>query len=139
YIILQSVVILWIFRDFDKTPTLSSHPSGQSVDNLVDKITDQLRDSPQSHQTARQALVRDGFRCVVTKAYDVSAAAGNVKMRQTAGKEGAPTAVTQCAHIFPETSGSDEEIYAASLFGQYLTASATTIPAGTRWCQHTLT
>ncbi|KAI6098033.1 hypothetical protein EDD17DRAFT_1749693 [Pisolithus thermaeus] len=98
--------------------TLSSHSSLESVDNLVDKITNELQEAPQNHHTAQiRALARDGFRCVVTKAYDMFAAEDNAKLRQTIEKEGASTAVTDCTYVFPLSPGSDsEEMYAASVW-----------------------
>ncbi|KAI6117895.1 hypothetical protein EV401DRAFT_2072190 [Pisolithus croceorrhizus] len=97
--------------------TLSSHSSRGSVDNLVDKITNELQEAPQNHHTAKmRALARDGFRCVVTKAYDIFTTVDDVKFRQTIEKEGASTTVTDCAYIFPMSPGSDEETYAASVW-----------------------
>ncbi|KAI6033302.1 hypothetical protein EDC04DRAFT_2213793 [Pisolithus marmoratus] len=53
------------------TPTALSHPSPPSFDGLTEMIESMLQAPPQSHQTAKKhALVRDGFRCAVTKVYD---------------------------------------------------------------------
>lgn len=84
----------------------------------MDKITNELQEAPQNHHTAQiRALARDGFRCVVTKAYDMFAAEDNAKLRQTIEKEGASTAVTDCTYVFPLSPGSDsEEMYAASVW-----------------------
>ncbi|KAI6016657.1 hypothetical protein BKA83DRAFT_4333821 [Pisolithus microcarpus] len=104
------------------TPAPSSHPSRRSVDDLVAKIKDELKDAPQNHQTAKKkALIRDGFKCVVTKVYDRRTAEENQGMG-LAVINGMRSAPTECAHIFPEsinsgvTPGSKKEDYAATIW-----------------------
>ncbi|KAI5999985.1 hypothetical protein EDD15DRAFT_2362515 [Pisolithus albus] len=106
----------------ETTPVPSSHSSRLSVDNPVDKIGDELKEVPQNHETAKKlALIRDGFRCVVTKVYDTHMAWSDRTLRQ-AVTDGAPVAITQCAHIFPESinpntaSDSNREDYAATVW-----------------------
>ncbi|KAI5993318.1 hypothetical protein EDD15DRAFT_2439690, partial [Pisolithus albus] len=90
-----------------RTPMPSSHPSRQSVDDLVAKVEDELKDAPQNHQKAKKlALIRDGFQCVVTKAYDREIVYNNRRLQQ-AVLDGADAKYTECAHIFPESISSE--------------------------------
>ncbi|KAI5987633.1 hypothetical protein EDD15DRAFT_2371994 [Pisolithus albus] len=104
------------------TPAPSSHPSRRSVDDLVAKIKEELKDAPPNHQTAKKnALIRDGFQCVVTTMYDINVVENSSKYERIA-KSGCGSGSTECAHIFPEsinsdtTSGSKNEDYAASVW-----------------------
>ncbi|KAI5999981.1 hypothetical protein EDD15DRAFT_2362512 [Pisolithus albus] len=106
----------------ETTPVTSSHSSRRSVENLVDKILDELKEAPQNHETAKKlALIRDGFQCVVTKVYDRNIVMDN-KPLQEITMAGAPVGSTQCAHIFPESinpnnaSDSNKEDYAATVW-----------------------
>ncbi|KAI5992157.1 hypothetical protein EDD15DRAFT_2168442 [Pisolithus albus] len=94
---------LFMFNKGD-TPEPSSHPSRQSVDDLVAKIKDEFEDAPQNHSTARRKV--HGFQCVVTKAYDREIMYENKAVRQ-AVYGGAGVELTHCAHIIPESINSD--------------------------------
>ncbi|KAI5988537.1 hypothetical protein EDD15DRAFT_2579972 [Pisolithus albus] len=105
------------------TPAPSYPPSRRSADDLVERIKGELMDAPQNHQTAtKKALIRDGFKCVVTKAIDLTMIKSSLALQQ-ASRNGAPVAITECAHIFPEsinsgvTHGSKKEDYAATVWG----------------------
>ncbi|KAI5999983.1 hypothetical protein EDD15DRAFT_2362514 [Pisolithus albus] len=107
------------------TPAPSSHPSRRSVDDLVAKIKDELKDAAQNHQTAKKnALIRDGFRCVVTQMYDFKLVKESAALER-AVKGGAPAGSTECAHIFPEcinsntSSGSKKEDYATTVLDHF--------------------
>ena len=60
--------------------------------------------------------MRDGFRCVVTKAYDAHIVKVNKELEELAVSSGVWPEATYCAHIFPEstnaniTPGSDEVV-----------------------------
>ena len=47
--------------------------------------------------------MRDGFQCVVTKAYDSHIAMANEELKGIVKNGGIRPAVTHCAHIFPES------------------------------------
>ncbi|KAI6012947.1 hypothetical protein PISMIDRAFT_19565 [Pisolithus microcarpus 441] len=101
-----------------RTPMPSSHPSRLSVDDLVAKVEDELKDAPQNHQKAKKlALIRDGFQCVVTKVYDRRTMYDNRTLQQ-AVLDGADAKCTECAHIFPESISSEitPENYAATVW-----------------------
>ena len=101
-------------------PTPSNHASRPSFDTLADMINDTLEESPQSHAEAKkhvglvlfslsrnsrsshpgQALIRDGYRCVVTKSYDIASVMKIRELKQTVDSD--PSAQgdsTHCAHI----------------------------------------
>ena len=56
------------------------------------------------------ALVRDGFRCVISGLYDATSVRHNkeleleLELERTAG---AAVCVTECAHVFPESTNVD--------------------------------
>ena len=79
-----------------------------------------------------QALIRDGYRCVVTKKYDASSVRQIRELRDMVVSDGpnsARTERTQCAHIFSESTnlniapGSDKVCPPSkiSLFAQPIT------------------
>ncbi|KAF9555090.1 hypothetical protein CPC08DRAFT_592999, partial [Agrocybe pediades] len=89
-----------------------SRPSFRTLDDM---ITEYLEDAPESHFTARKkvrsscALVRDGFRCLVSGVYDHLMLKNN---RELSTKFYAQTpqperTITKCAHIFPEPMNRD--------------------------------
>ena len=111
-------------------PTPSNHASRPSFDTLADMINDTLEESPQSHAEAKkhvglvlfslsrnsrsshpgQALIRDGYRCVVTKSYDIASVMKIRELKQTVDSD--PSAQgdsTYCAHIFSESTNSNIE------------------------------
>ncbi|KAI6038610.1 hypothetical protein EDC04DRAFT_2693017 [Pisolithus marmoratus] len=96
-------------------------PSRRSFYRVLDKIT--RVGIPHNHDTAKKhALTRDGFKCVVTKLYDGSAAWRKSELRSIIEEAKVRTAVTQCAHILPRSimanipSGSDEEKCATTVW-----------------------
>ncbi|KAK7037503.1 hypothetical protein VNI00_010995 [Paramarasmius palmivorus] len=115
--------INYFIRPFKKfkgrTPASSSRPSRPSFDkstkkNLLDKITE----APKDHKEAkRQALIRDGFRCVATGMYDSKA----LQVPELAEERKANLINTECAHIVPQSTyfnvstDSDKRDYSASV------------------------
>ena len=94
---------------------------------MADMINDTLMEAPQSHADAKknvslipsytyslidtsQALIRDGFRCVVTGKYDAASYRQNRELREMVSSDPSLTrAATQCAHIFAESTNSSIE------------------------------
>ncbi|TFK66209.1 hypothetical protein BDN72DRAFT_844621 [Pluteus cervinus] len=94
--------------------------SRPSFDTMADMIGDFLAPATQSHASAkRRALVRDGFRCVVTKAYDADVLKANSELRGQVGNN-VEAWKTQCCHIFDESINvgidvdADKRAYAAA-------------------------
>ena len=60
-----------------------------------------------------KALVRDGFRCVLTGDYNYLSPDQSTELDQEVMDSGAATSATECAHIFPQsiaiTSGFDDK------------------------------
>ncbi|KAG6837467.1 hypothetical protein H0H93_009010 [Arthromyces matolae] len=83
-----------------RTPYQSKQPSRPSYVNLQEAIQATLTQAPQSHTAAKQnALLRDGYRCVVTGVFD--AGVKNIaNWRDIVGKGW--VVHTECAHIIPE-------------------------------------
>ncbi|KIL65195.1 hypothetical protein M378DRAFT_24205 [Amanita muscaria Koide BX008] len=85
-----------------RTPAQSSHRSRRSFGNVEDLVATKLEEASHSHQTAKiKALVRDGFKCVVSGAYDVTSA---LKCAELMQKVQGNLAGTVCVHIFPEST-----------------------------------
>ncbi|KAF9555074.1 hypothetical protein CPC08DRAFT_781926, partial [Agrocybe pediades] len=116
----------------------SSPMSRPSFDTLDDMMTAYLTGdaTPESFTTAKRkvgasyhkerlpALVRDGFRCVISGSYDSDALDANEQLRnQRLAQKPLPRRVyTECVHIFPASvnqdipPGSDENIQASMLW-----------------------
>jgi hypothetical protein len=123
----ESFLIRFI-RPFKKnkgrTPTPSDHPSRPSFDKVKADLKAMIKEAPKDHREAKtQALVRDGYRCVVTGKYDVLAETESLvdlEVILTAG-----SVHTELAHILPEStyfnvsgaraSSPDKKDYAASV------------------------
>ena len=113
-----------------RTPTPSQHPSRPSFDDTQEVLKFLLKETPKNHATAKakvpyfstrsirtqpnlhllQALMRDGYRCILTGAYDHNIA---LAMPQLVPPGTTRFTVTEAAHIFPEStnmgiSGADE-------------------------------
>ncbi|KAF8415091.1 hypothetical protein L210DRAFT_3588019 [Boletus edulis BED1] len=93
---------LWFIIPFKKsrgrTPTPSSHPSRRSFDNVKVNLKEIMREAPRDHRGAKdQALIRDGYKCVVTGIYDAMA-----EVDDTTAMDG--TVHTELAHILPEST-----------------------------------
>ncbi|KAF8427200.1 hypothetical protein L210DRAFT_3565195 [Boletus edulis BED1] len=82
-----------------RTPaTPSNHSSRRSFDNVKVNLKEIMREAPRDHRGAKaQALIRDGYKCVVTGIYDAMAEVDN-----TTAMDG--TVHTELAHILPEST-----------------------------------
>ncbi|KXN84498.1 hypothetical protein AN958_12410 [Leucoagaricus sp. SymC.cos] len=92
-------------------PTPPNHPSRPSFDRIQDMIDATLQEAPQSHAQAKKyALVRDGYRCVVTGKYDTHSVKMIQELKEMVDLD--PSArgeSTQCAHIFSKSTNSSIE------------------------------
>ncbi|KIJ55227.1 hypothetical protein M422DRAFT_23837 [Sphaerobolus stellatus SS14] len=101
----------------------SNHSSLASFDTIADMTKDLLEEAPQNLSNAKKrALVRDGFRCLITGRVDENYALKNHELLQKVTCEKLRTAYTQCAHIISEfissgiTEGSDKSQCAATVW-----------------------
>ncbi|KAJ8699164.1 hypothetical protein PTI98_002312 [Pleurotus ostreatus] len=84
---LGEAFIVWFVRPFKKykgqTPDSSLHPSRpSSVDEDAAALKTSIQEAPRDHSAAkRHALVRDGYRCLITRRYD-RAAENNLILRR---------------------------------------------------------
>lgn len=106
-----------------RIPTPSSHASRPSFDRLADMVKAAMEETPSSHGSAkRKALVRDGFRCVVTGRYDHATYRQSEEIRVEADAKNASIMPTECAHILDEStnfnikSKPDKEEYASTVW-----------------------
>ncbi|KAH9846326.1 hypothetical protein C2E23DRAFT_744329 [Lenzites betulinus] len=77
----------------------SDHPSRPSFDQVLERYKALLEHTPRDYSTARkQALLRDGFRCMVTRAV-------SVRHPQLWSESEGPLQGLECCHIFPEALG----------------------------------
>ncbi|KAJ7744357.1 hypothetical protein B0H16DRAFT_1889651 [Mycena metata] len=120
-----------LFRVFyartDRTPTPSSHPSRPSQDqhkaDVLKEMDEAAREQQQnkdkeragrSHAQAKaDALVRDGYKCVITGLYDQVTLNNDPKVKAKATAEGTRNVDTEVAHLFSESAQTHAE-YAAS-------------------------
>ncbi|KAF8905958.1 hypothetical protein CPB84DRAFT_1813942 [Gymnopilus junonius] len=93
-------------------PTPSNHASRPSFDTISDMINDTLIEAPQSHADAKKlvALIRDGYRCVVTGKYDANSVTIVRELRERITQDSSlRREATECAHIFAESTNSSIE------------------------------
>jgi hypothetical protein len=95
---------------------------------MADMINDTLTVAPQSHSTAKkkvghvfsfqesslirsdQALIRDGYRCVVTGKYDTRSVLEIRELKEMLESDlSLKMERTQCVHIFAESTNADIE------------------------------
>ncbi|THH28676.1 hypothetical protein EUX98_g5526 [Antrodiella citrinella] len=94
---IQTYLIRAFKKHRGRTPGPSRHPSEPEFEFTKEAIFDLLDAAPASHSTAKkQALIRDGYRCVVCGVWDRHVPK---KKKTTPGF----TVRTQCAHIVPES------------------------------------
>ncbi|RDB30147.1 hypothetical protein Hypma_012344 [Hypsizygus marmoreus] len=87
------------------TPESSSHPSRQSLETKTMENT--LVDDPKDHADAKaKALKRDGFRCVITGAYDNTSLEHEPELKMIPQADNAWATITRCTHIFGESTNS---------------------------------
>ncbi|KAN0139834.1 hypothetical protein V8E53_002496 [Lactarius tabidus] len=90
-----------------RTPEGSSNSSPPSFEDTSEAMLAEIKDSevPKTHVVAKQkALIRDGYRCIVTSQYDSSP---NSKKKWNVTEEEVIAAggvcITRCAHIAPDS------------------------------------
>ncbi|CCM02473.1 uncharacterized protein FIBRA_04573 [Fibroporia radiculosa] len=94
------------FRPFKKykgrTPAPSSHPSQPSFDILKTDLRAKIQEAPKNHEDAKlKALIRDGFRCIVTGKYEMNAMLNPSLAPSLKELEQVGVVRTQCTHIVP--------------------------------------
>ncbi|KAM6503693.1 hypothetical protein JOM56_000636 [Amanita muscaria] len=83
----------------DWTP---NNPFRPSFHNLADMTESVVQETTLNYETAKnKALIRDGFKCVVTGTYDLDSAKVFQELGQVAG---ANARGTECVHIFSEST-----------------------------------
>lgn len=108
-----------------RTPSNSGHVSRPSFDSVVEQVKTELAQYPKNHTDAKQsvsffrfsylvdsimhkALIRDGFRCVLTGRYDWASCEKNIELYNIAMSfPDIGTVPTQLAHIICESTNLD--------------------------------
>ncbi|KAF8521724.1 hypothetical protein BU17DRAFT_75396 [Hysterangium stoloniferum] len=109
-----------------RTPTPSEHPSRPSFDALKQVIQHELREALQNHSAAKRfALIRDGYRCMITHTYDYNSTKEDEEAMQLVSQSTEVVGNTECAHIFPSSTNAnisnirgygDKQEYAATIW-----------------------
>ncbi|KAG7089804.1 hypothetical protein E1B28_011454 [Marasmius oreades] len=85
-----------------KTSDLSEHPSRPSFNDAEEALMTVMKEIPQDSNLAKkQALIRDGYRCVVTGKYNLNIPASFDVNEEEVKRVG--TCWTECAHIVQES------------------------------------
>ncbi|KAG8929474.1 hypothetical protein FRC02_005533 [Tulasnella sp. 418] len=87
-----------------RTPIPSEHPSRPSFDDIQETLAYLLREPTRNHQTAKSmALIRDGYRCIVSGRYDFRSIMRFPTVRAARESSGAAIASLKAAHIIGES------------------------------------
>ncbi|KAF9490002.1 hypothetical protein BDN71DRAFT_1455270 [Pleurotus eryngii] len=111
---LGEAFIVQFIRPFKKykrqTPDSSLHPSRPSFDRETAALKASIQEAPRDHSTAkRHALIRDGYRCLITRRYD-RAAENKLDITPEELVAYGGLIATQCAHIIPASTYFDVNI-----------------------------
>ncbi|KAJ7222987.1 hypothetical protein B0H12DRAFT_1150813 [Mycena haematopus] len=116
----------------------SQHPSRPSMELVRERFIEDIKTPSTKPDARKYALLRDGYRCVLTGAYDLESCDNYTELGARADSEGAIQTTLQCAHIFSESAQEGDKDpstdYAASalailkMFG--LTDSAESLVGG---------
>ncbi|KAF9063258.1 hypothetical protein BDP27DRAFT_1335410 [Rhodocollybia butyracea] len=83
----------------DPAPS-SNHPSRPSFDTLQEMLAQTIQGSGTDYRTARnKTLARDGYRCMLTGAFDVNSCSRNRELAILRKRMKAPAAEVQSCHI----------------------------------------
>jgi len=86
-------------------PAYSHHPSRPSFSTTEALMNELLEGSGKDHKTAKKnALVRDGFRCVVSGRYDMHAMTASAELFEAVTRFGKSPASLECCHILSEST-----------------------------------
>ncbi|KAG8932747.1 hypothetical protein FRC03_007550 [Tulasnella sp. 419] len=86
-----------------RTPAPSDPPTRASTDERQDSLREQPTVDVQNHQVAKQkALIRDGYRCVLTGHYDREAYLKIPSVKEEVDSDGCTVVVTRATQILPE-------------------------------------
>ncbi|KAJ7277262.1 hypothetical protein C8J57DRAFT_1581590 [Mycena rebaudengoi] len=98
-------------------PTVSQHPSRPSLEQVIQRIIQDMQTPTTTADARKHALLRDGYRCVVTGAFDNESCKLHPELRARAIAMRATRTTLDCAHIFSESAqeGDHKIKYAASV------------------------
>ncbi|KAJ7452185.1 hypothetical protein B0H11DRAFT_304383 [Mycena galericulata] len=117
-----------VLSDGGPVPTVSKHPSRSCLKRVRKQIIQKMKKTPTTNSDARKhvcifcshqvgylfslyALLRDGYRCVLTGAYDSYKWLPDLSDRATDAK--APRTNTEYAHVFSESAQDVDKVFSA--------------------------
>ncbi|KAJ7829846.1 hypothetical protein B0H13DRAFT_2679730 [Mycena leptocephala] len=115
---LRNHLIRVFYTRTDRTPTPSAHASRPSYEkHRADILKDMANVKPSEGRTHSQAkgdaLLRDGYKCVITGLYDTVTVSNFPEVRAKAKQEGVTNMYSQVSHLFSASAQSHPD-YAAS-------------------------
>ncbi|KAJ7221793.1 hypothetical protein B0H12DRAFT_1151687 [Mycena haematopus] len=97
--------LLRVFRsDGGPVPSVSQDPSRPSMELVRERFIEDIKTPSTKPDARKYALLRDGYRCVLTGAYDLESCDNYPELGARADSEGAIQTTLQCAHIFSESA-----------------------------------
>ncbi|KAJ7834823.1 hypothetical protein B0H14DRAFT_2797991 [Mycena olivaceomarginata] len=92
--------LMRVFRsDGGPVPTASHHPSRPSMEQVRERIIKEMQTPTTEPDARRHTLIRDGYRCVLTGAYDSNSCDKYPDLDARATAEQANVTNTQCINI----------------------------------------
>ncbi|KAG8816850.1 hypothetical protein FRC17_000163, partial [Serendipita sp. 399] len=96
-------------------PTPSRNSSPPSFEAHKERIISAMFNALKTKSDVRhEALLRDGYKCMITNDYDIDCWSNYPEIRERALNEGAHMIDTQCCHLFSETVQQRSTQYSAS-------------------------
>ncbi|KAJ7094063.1 hypothetical protein B0H15DRAFT_799075 [Mycena belliarum] len=90
-------------------PESSNHPSRPSLDVMRDRIIKEMKTPTTVANARKTTLLRDGYRCMLSRAYDHESANLYPELEECERATNAGFTAVQCAHIFSETAQDSEK------------------------------
>ncbi|KAJ6458837.1 hypothetical protein C8R47DRAFT_1162715 [Mycena vitilis] len=110
--------LLQIFRtNGEQRPPPSEHPTCFSLQFAREQIMEDTRTPQTASDALKHALVRDGYRCVLTGLYDCDSGEAHPELVDRAVASGLGLTTVDCAHIFPESAQIGEREALLEMFG----------------------
>ncbi|KAJ7072875.1 hypothetical protein C8F01DRAFT_264117 [Mycena amicta] len=94
-----------VFRsDGGPVPDVSQHTSRPSMEQIRQKIIEEMQTPTTNEDAWKHALLRDGYRCTLTGIYDFDSCKKMPDLAAECATNNASMFTIQCAHIFSESA-----------------------------------
>ncbi|KAJ7262645.1 hypothetical protein B0H12DRAFT_1103967 [Mycena haematopus] len=102
--------LLRVFRsNGGPLPEVSEHPSRPSLEVMRQRIVKEMATPTTLSGAKQRALLRDGYRCMITGGYDFESCDIYPELAARADAQNVHRMYTECAHIFSETAQDSEK------------------------------